>query len=495
MRNSTVPVQGWTEEPPGRGSLNIIWTCLLTISLCSWSAVCTNIPSINDPTWKPIRTKAWLTLICLIGPEYLLVIALGQWTAARQAFKDARKQGLDGFTRKHAWYAEMGGYTLQTADGGRYSLRTRSLLWLKQEGILTANDIKDRILMDVKKINDRNKTDSFIRVLALGQTAWFFVDCMGRVALDLPLTTLELTVLGFLAPTITTYTLWWHKPCDVSIGDTIHVSWTLPQILERRGPQAHKKWHITPFDFLDRDEWHGSILLRYWLNILAKLCPGLDDPGMPAPAPRARDYVSDNDLLPLTTKYLFVLEVLPTLPFLGVNFAAWNSHFPTHTERTLWRIASFGMALCFFCGGVVEAVYPLLWTRAEEIDKVNAHREVLRNLEDEYGTRKARRVNNSNSNIQASTNSGTRFRSWLSEQHLLAQIWCRKRLLALRNNSDDKDENLDVPLRMLVPATIAASCYVICRLYIVVEDFIAFREMPSAVYDSVEWLLLLPHWG
>jgi hypothetical protein len=40
--------QDWALQPQQGGTIDIIWACVITISLCSWSVLCLNIPVQKD---------------------------------------------------------------------------------------------------------------------------------------------------------------------------------------------------------------------------------------------------------------------------------------------------------------------------------------------------------------------------------------------------------------------------------------------------------------
>ena len=80
-------VQGWTSSPDQRGTVDIIFSCFLTILLCCWTSVCPNIPAKEDKRGRKLQHKISLAGIGLLGPELLLVMALGQWSSARRSVK------------------------------------------------------------------------------------------------------------------------------------------------------------------------------------------------------------------------------------------------------------------------------------------------------------------------------------------------------------------------------------------------------------------------
>src|ERR1700712_277358 len=64
------PNVGWVSSPNGRGTIDILWSCLFTGFLCSWSMLCLNIPSSEDTTIGILYRRFWLTCLCALGPEF-----------------------------------------------------------------------------------------------------------------------------------------------------------------------------------------------------------------------------------------------------------------------------------------------------------------------------------------------------------------------------------------------------------------------------------------
>lgn len=78
--NGTV---GWVQSPNGRGTSGIITSCILTLSLCVWSAMHLNIPKKAESKreyW--LRNLKWVLLGILI-PELVVLSAWRQWLSAR----------------------------------------------------------------------------------------------------------------------------------------------------------------------------------------------------------------------------------------------------------------------------------------------------------------------------------------------------------------------------------------------------------------------------
>lgn len=86
--NETSPqFQGWTVGPSQRGTANIIITCAATTFLCCWVSVYPNIIAPNEGRWASFRDKLSLACLNLLGPEFLITLAAGQKSSARQSVK------------------------------------------------------------------------------------------------------------------------------------------------------------------------------------------------------------------------------------------------------------------------------------------------------------------------------------------------------------------------------------------------------------------------
>lgn len=74
--------QPWTAGPPGRGTLNILWTCISTLALCVWTAVHPNIkPSVGLNS--SYFARAGMMLLAIVFPEHILSTAWSQYRSAR----------------------------------------------------------------------------------------------------------------------------------------------------------------------------------------------------------------------------------------------------------------------------------------------------------------------------------------------------------------------------------------------------------------------------
>lgn len=76
MSNSTMTVVGWKAGPTERGTLNLVWSCVLTIFACTWTVLHLNIPTHNDSKWtRSLRKVKWM-IINIVFPEFILSKAI-----------------------------------------------------------------------------------------------------------------------------------------------------------------------------------------------------------------------------------------------------------------------------------------------------------------------------------------------------------------------------------------------------------------------------------
>ena len=86
--NSTDQItQRWTS------SLDIMWSCGVTMFLCSWSVQCLNVSGPADSRYRVLRRKLYLVALSFLGPQFIFQIALEQWILARRSVADFHASG------------------------------------------------------------------------------------------------------------------------------------------------------------------------------------------------------------------------------------------------------------------------------------------------------------------------------------------------------------------------------------------------------------------
>lgn len=278
-------------------------------------------------------------------------------------------------------------------------------------------------------------------MIASLQATWFLINCIIRVAQNLFLTTLEITTLSFILIFFFTSFCWRHKPHDISRAMILHTNAAIATIRSNLHPRPEEMWHQTPLDFLSRDEWLCSRLWRYYIQILHYL----HIPMFTRPSTKPYDRIPSDSFLRLD-RVAEVIFVPCMLSFACMFMFAWNFEFPTPKERLLWRVAAvyqtlFGSAGAIICWYNNVFILPKHSASVEETPKQRFH--------------------------------------WLA--------W------KLRNIHVDRDPDLAVPLRVLIPNALLCVLYFSSRGFILVEDFIGLRSLPESAFQTVNWSKYIPH--
>ena len=448
--------QGWTPQPGGRGTIDIIWSSVATIILCCWTVPCLNVPSRYwGPGERLLRKTVMACLVCL-APEFVFQLALGQWASARRSVDEFKHSGYPQWSMTHAFFADMGGFVLHPRDWVPFPLNAKQVHYL-----VTKNYIPyGAVAIDKDVINDKNKSDSLARSIAIGQVLWFSITCLGRAIYHLPITTLELTTVDFILITLGTAFLWYHKPQDVMRPMILVPDAILEDILIRAGDSAQvSSCKRTPLDFVNE---RNLSFIRYWtygMNILAKLGIVFDLTARDWPATKIPD-----DNFPFLSKWERVVAFLGQITFAAIPICAWNFQFPTATERLLWRISS----LYIICAVI------LYWVI--DIYAWHAHSAVKRFV-NRFLSFKKTETHDNTAPLQT-----TGFSSKV-----------QKFAARLRNISPDHDPELDVPLKAIIPIGLLGAIYCFARYFTFLEDVISLRSQPPAAFKTVNWSDFLPH--
>jgi hypothetical protein len=173
MIAKTELAHGWVSPPDERGTINIVWSCIATIFLCSWSVLFLNIPT--KPGLRTfLTTKLSWVAFTIFFPEVLAAFAQQQWILASQSVSDFSRLGYSQWSLRHAFFADMGGFVLETPDYLPFPIDAYQLHYL------VANNLMAFPIIDENAIQDKNKADGFARMLTSIQVLWFALQCLGR---------------------------------------------------------------------------------------------------------------------------------------------------------------------------------------------------------------------------------------------------------------------------------------------------------------------------
>lgn len=204
------------------------------------------------------------------------------------------------------------------------AVNTAHLCTLMRTGL-----IKQLPRISEDEIKDRSKEDVVVKLLALGQVLWLFIQLIDRKVSGLPSTQLEIAVLSFAVCTFLTYLLWLKKPKDIRIPTEVLTTQKLSRVdkcrllyLNRYGffensllnTATHKPSPTIPNDIYNREAQLFNV-------------------NVPDPA--------DSELAQSWgMTYEDAGFTLGAVVFGACHCIAWNFHFPTPIEQTLWRATS-----------------------------------------------------------------------------------------------------------------------------------------------------------
>ncbi|KAG0647919.1 hypothetical protein D0Z07_5648 [Hyphodiscus hymeniophilus] len=253
---------GWVDDPNGRGTFGLVSSCLLTLGLCVWSAMHLNVPPRDEsPLRFWARNLKW-GLVGVVAPELVVFAAWRQYNSAKELqdevrsllnvqqpvlssnekYKTTHKDGsrTSGsecgeptypWTMVHSFYAGMGGFILEpdtSADDTQEFMPRNTCLTLTARG--TALLARCGHLPNIPKddINDKSKADALAKSLVCVQALWMVIQVIGRVVAGLPVTLLEVNILGHVLCALVIYVLWWHKPRSVLEPTRLEGDWVKP---------------------------------------------------------------------------------------------------------------------------------------------------------------------------------------------------------------------------------------------------------------------------
>lgn len=132
------------------------------------------------------------------------------------------------WTMIHGFYAGMGGFVFELdftdEEAAFYGTRNPPLI-ITSRGIALLAACGH--LPDIRKedIVDKSKSDSIAKSVVCLQAGWMIVQILGRLALGLPITLLEINTLGHILCALIIYLLWWHKPQTISEPTRLSGPW------------------------------------------------------------------------------------------------------------------------------------------------------------------------------------------------------------------------------------------------------------------------------
>ncbi|KAF1808158.1 hypothetical protein P152DRAFT_469152 [Eremomyces bilateralis CBS 781.70] len=221
---------GWAKEPDSRGTFSLVLSCVLTLTLCVWSALHLNVPPAGHTFRSRALVKAKWIVYGIFAPELVVATAAAQYISARwlkvEIEKDAQLRSgsphllPDGTEcTSHTWnmtqcfYAAMGGIIATIPVGDDQMETLRVTLTVEAVRLLSFYGRLPPVLNS--QVQDKSKADWLTKSIVCVQASWMIAQVIGRLADHLPVSLLEINTCGHVLCAFILFCLWWHKPLDV----------------------------------------------------------------------------------------------------------------------------------------------------------------------------------------------------------------------------------------------------------------------------------------
>ncbi|KAK4150807.1 squalene epoxidase-domain-containing protein [Chaetomidium leptoderma] len=352
------------------GTTDILFANFLALFVCVWTILHHNLQARDDGYWTIFLQKCRWAALAVTAPEMLTLFAVMQWNAANISVKEMRGLGKPEWTRVHAFYANGGGFFLETPDFPAFPINSTSIHYLCTKKRINMPEItRDNIW-------DRSKADHFAKCVAFLQAGWTLFQIVARRSQELTITPLEIFTAAFIIPSLATAWFWASKPQNVAEPTVIRVDWTIANLLLEAGHVAQDPYVDTPLDFVEKPVWDGWRRRPSLLHF-----GGLDR----RPLPRIPNDYSPPPPTGTEATIVWVVSVVHA----GLHVLCWSFPFPTEMEKILWRTSSLTLLVVMTVGGLVPVLstrpwfdfsFSMLWIWVREAEKKTWPRQWLFSL-------------------------------------------------------------------------------------------------------------------
>ncbi|KFY14856.1 hypothetical protein V492_02376 [Pseudogymnoascus sp. VKM F-4246] len=196
-------------------------------------------------------------------------------------------------------------------EGNVWVLDTKQLMIARDRGII--GSLPD---LTEEQIADKDKGDFLVRLLAVVQVGWLFVQLIARKKYGYPCTTLEVTTAAFAVLALITYSLQWSKPKDVGT------------------PHYIKADRVASVEDIE-------VILEAEPDVIYKhtgLC-NISNASLPRPIEEERSSGFKSEFTSMVGIFILT-NVVASAIFGAIHLTAWNFAFPTQNESTFWKASS-----------------------------------------------------------------------------------------------------------------------------------------------------------
>ena len=232
-----------------RGTVDIVWVCLGTLTVCIATSLHVNVPPKPQGrrTMARLRWGGWLValwrlgywMVGLLAPEYIVLVAIEQFVDVEIDIAFMQRERFARWTRKHAFFMRMAGLRLKGSDDvARSRQELFSIMGYEDARSLFTQLDYQRLRDDIE---DKSKADVIAKTLVVVQISTFLVGTITRAVQHLPISPLEYVTCAYVVCALLLYTLWSQKPYDIQ--EAIFLDYYVEDTAEhtKRGPDDVSK--------------------------------------------------------------------------------------------------------------------------------------------------------------------------------------------------------------------------------------------------------------
>ncbi|KAL4811862.1 hypothetical protein BDW67DRAFT_189233 [Aspergillus spinulosporus] len=192
--------------------------------------------------------------------------------------------------------------------------------------------------LEENEIKDRSKSDGLVRLFALMQVLWLLVQLIVRSVERIPFAALEVSTLAFSSCAIIIYLAEWTKPQDAGV----------------------------PF-YIDTD----AVVTPDAFALIAEAAPisFLQTRHYYIPQSVIHQVFEDRYQKKHVDRMMILMSILSILLFGGLHLIAWNLHFPSAVERSLWRGSALTVAIAPTVSALLVLLESILASRTDRWSK------------------------------------------------------------------------------------------------------------------------------
>ena len=304
---------GWAPEPSGRGTWSILWSCLATIFICTWSALHLDVPNKHGRWYLFFRKLGWM-LIAATAPEIVLYNAADNFFESRDLLRHLRNQGHRSWTLTHTQFAHARGFWTRTPAKEESKCRPDRLRKLIENRDIDGPPISE------DELKSRGQGDWVIKLIAIVQIIWYVVQTLVRAIKHFQTTALEIMTVAFVFCSVFIYGFSLNQPQDIEYPVFIEISDAALAATDGTTSTTEAKTPATiETNRLSQAEEGGETAraLAHGARAVSHYAPGWAASTVPV-----------------------LLFGLFACGFGAIHCLAWNSPFPTLKERLAWRICA-----------------------------------------------------------------------------------------------------------------------------------------------------------